>query len=224
MARASKDANMKPQNEINEKHCFKLNLTDYYEFILFRYPRELCANLISLFSDDTLIRWKAGCGISILFVDFSAKPMLKSLTQISLKDEHYKLPPTSLQSSTGKLQQKVVLIKYCNSINQHNCVGWLIKAGFPYTVSYKSFDTRENTIRYVKIRLVFCFVRQSKTTVNFQNLLRTMENGCGGYINHMVGLQDLSFGFLYPIFKSLLSPSVRKTSEQRIFMLALQMN
>ncbi len=45
MARASNDANMKPQNElINEKHCFKLNLTDYYEFILFLYPRELYAD------------------------------------------------------------------------------------------------------------------------------------------------------------------------------------
>ncbi len=58
---------------------------------------------ISLFCDDTLIRWKAGCSISILFVDFSAKPMPKSPAQISLKDEHYKLPPTSLQSLTGKL-------------------------------------------------------------------------------------------------------------------------
>ena len=73
------------------------------------------------------------------------------------------------------------------------------------------------------IRLVFCFVKQMKTTVNFQNLLKTMENGCGGYINLMVGLQDLPFGF-YLIFKSLLSPSVRKTSEQRIFMLALQID
>ena len=44
MARASKDANMKPQNEINEKHCFKLNLTYYYEFILFLYQRELYAD------------------------------------------------------------------------------------------------------------------------------------------------------------------------------------
>ena len=58
---------------------------------------------ISFFSDDTFIRWKAGCSISILFLDVSAKPMLKSPAQISLKDEHYKLPPTSLQSSTGKL-------------------------------------------------------------------------------------------------------------------------
>ncbi len=42
----------------------------------------------------------------MLFVDFLAnaqKPMLKSQAQISLKDEHYKLAPTSLQSSTGKL-------------------------------------------------------------------------------------------------------------------------
>ena len=102
MARASKDANMKPQNEINEKHCFELNLTDYYEFILFLYPRELYANFF-VFCDDTLIRWKAVCSISILFVDFSAKPMLKSPAQISLKDKHYKLPPTRQQSSTGKL-------------------------------------------------------------------------------------------------------------------------
>ncbi len=33
----------------------------------------------------------------MLFADFSAKPILKSQAQISLKDEHYKLPPTSLQ-------------------------------------------------------------------------------------------------------------------------------
>ncbi len=75
MATASKDANMKPQNEIYEKRCFKLNLTDYYEFILFLY---LNYTQISLFFDDTLIRWKAGGSISILFVDFSTKPMLKT--------------------------------------------------------------------------------------------------------------------------------------------------
>ena len=46
MAIASKYANMKPQNEINEKHCLKLNLTDYYEFILFLHPRELYAYLL----------------------------------------------------------------------------------------------------------------------------------------------------------------------------------
>ena len=90
MARASKYANMKPQNEQNEKHCLKLNLTNQYEFILFLHPSELYAYF--LFSDDTLIRWKAGWNISMLFVDFSAKPMLKSQAQISLKDEQQASP------------------------------------------------------------------------------------------------------------------------------------
>ncbi len=87
MARASKYANMKPQNEINEKHCLKLNLTDHYEFILLLHPSELYAYFFVFY-------FKAGCSISMLFADFSAKPMLKSQAQISLKDEHYKLPPT----------------------------------------------------------------------------------------------------------------------------------
>ena len=37
-------------------------------------------------------------------------------------------------------------------------------------------STQKKILQYVMIRLVFCFVKQMKTTVNFQNLLRTMEH------------------------------------------------
>ncbi len=69
-------ANMKPQNEINEKHYLKLNLTDHYDLSCFFTHAN--HTHISLFSEDTLVRWKAGCSISMLYVGFSAKPTLKS--------------------------------------------------------------------------------------------------------------------------------------------------
>ena len=48
------------------------------------------------------------------------------------------------------------------------------------------------------VEIVFCFVKQMKTTLNFQNLLRTMENWCGGNIKNtktswsvIIEIQDL---------------------------------
>ncbi len=61
----------------------------------------------------------------------------------------------------------MLIIKYSNSINQPDCVGWLIKAGFPSTVSYDSFNTKENTtVRYDAISFLLCKT-DDLTTVNF---------------------------------------------------------
>ncbi len=71
IAKASKYANMKPQNEINENHCSILNLTNHFKLIFFLHPENyIRTNLASqgLHIFSAYFTPESSCRISMLLI------------------------------------------------------------------------------------------------------------------------------------------------------------